>query len=90
MVGKHSFLESAVRSRAPRSLISGKVAFDFTAYLLSFELRWGNRVMNYVRPINSIYWWHPTSTELVFFCCRMSRFGNPASYQSSTLKGKYS
>lgn len=54
-------------SQAPRSLISGKVAFDFTAYLLSFEFWWGDRVMNYVRPVNSIYWWHPIGTELVFF-----------------------
>jgi hypothetical protein len=52
--------------QAPRSLISGKVAFDFTAYLLSFEFWWGNRVMNYVRPVNSIYWWHPIGGELVF------------------------
>lgn len=53
-----------MHSQTPKSLISGKVAFDFTAYLLSFEFWWGNRVMNYVRPVNSIYWWHPIGTEL--------------------------
>lgn len=53
--------------QAPRSSISGKVAFDFAAYLLSFEFWWGDRMMNYVRPVNSIYWWHPIDIELEFF-----------------------
>lgn len=89
IIGEHSLFESAMRSRAPRSLISGKVALNLTAYLLSLELWWSDRMMNYVRPIDSIYWRHPIGTELVS-CCRMSRFGYLGSYQSSTLKGKYS
>jgi hypothetical protein len=55
---------SAMSSLASTSLISRKVAFDFTTYLLSLELRWRDSVMNNMRPINGIDWRHPAGTKL--------------------------
>lgn len=46
------------------SLIGGEVALDLAAYLLGLEFWRRDGVVDYVRPIYSIDWWHPTSEEL--------------------------
>lgn len=75
-----------------RSLIGGEVALDLSAYLLSLEFWRRNGVVDYVRPIYSIDWWHPTVAELVsrYQYRTTAMFVVVSSYQSSTLRGKYS